>query len=386
MTEYTDFQEIAHCGGRITFTISCDTNGRRFYSQSLHHSRPTPAAFAGIFALAPHGLPVGDFRMAMGIEEPSPPNCLAVLLGSDTRTCWGHQCPTCKTYFRNGQHPAIYPLTCPHCGHREAAHKFLTEAQKRYVTAYVNTIVDAMQKQMDPDSTQEIVVDMDALADQSVAELRTDFYYAAESQQTRYNCNHCNEFNDIRGLYGYCAACGWRNNRQMIAGSLDGERVRLNAGSNPAEQVVRNVISQFDACCRDLTRQIASRIPMKSARAADLCRAAFHDIDASVISTLKTMFEIDLLRGLTADLAFLRRAFHRRHVFEHNAGVADERYVRESGDAQAKIGVLLRETKESANRLVGCVNRMIENFDCDFHEVFLPNQKAIELSGVRPSR
>ncbi len=386
MTEYEDFQEIAHCGGRIVFTIICDDEGRLFQSQSLRHDRPTPAAFAGIFALAPHGLPVGDFQMAMGIEEPSPPNCFGVLLGSDTRMCWGHQCPTCKSYFRNGQHPAIYPLTCPHCGNRDTAHKFLTDAQKRYVTAYVDTIVDALQESMRPGSTKEIVIDMDALADQSVAGLPTDFYYAEKSQQTRYICNHCGDFNDIRGLYGYCAACGWRNNRQIIAASLDNERQRLNSAANPAEQAVRNVISQFDSCCRDWMRQIAARIPMKEARAADLCRAVFHDIDAPVISTLKTMFEIDILRGLSAELAFLRRAFHRRHVFEHNAGVADERYVRESGDAQATVGILLRETQASANQLIGCVNRMIDNLDRDFHDIFRPNLRAIELGGVRNSR
>jgi hypothetical protein len=263
MTEYKDFQEIAHCGGRITFTVNCDATGRRFYSQSLVHERPTPAAFAGIFALAPHGLPVGDYRLAMGIEQQAPPHCLGVLLGSDTRMCWGHQCASCDIYFRNGQHPAAYPLTCPYCGHRDSAHKFLTDAQKRYVASYVDAIVDAMQKEMAPDSAQEIVVDMDALADQSAAVRAPDFYYAEESQQTRYRCDHCDDFNDIRGRYGYCASCGWRNNRQMVALSLENERQQLNECRATPEQIVRNAISQFDACCRDWVKQIVNRIPMK---------------------------------------------------------------------------------------------------------------------------
>jgi hypothetical protein len=69
---------------------------------------------------------------------------------------------------------------------------------------------------------------------------------------------------------------------------------------------------------------------------------------------------------------------HRRHVFEHNAGVADERYVRESGDVAAREGVLIRETQANAHRLIGRLAQMIENFDTDFHEIFPPTQWPID--------
>jgi hypothetical protein len=50
MPEYDDFQEIAHCGGRVTFHVICDEQGRKAYSMRIEHNRPTPAAWVGVYA------------------------------------------------------------------------------------------------------------------------------------------------------------------------------------------------------------------------------------------------------------------------------------------------------------------------------------------------
>lgn len=73
---------------------------------------------------------------------------------------------------------------------------------------------------MEPSSEREIVIDMDAVIEQGQNQTRPDFYYAAETQQTRYKCEKCFEFNDIRGRYGYCASCGWRNNIPFLKASF----------------------------------------------------------------------------------------------------------------------------------------------------------------------
>ena len=93
---------------------------------------------------------------------------------------------------------------------------------------------------------------------------------------------------------------------------------------------------------------------------------------------MNTMFDVDLLRGMAGDKAFLRLMMHRRHIFEHNGGVADERYVRESGDEAARVNVLVREIQENAHRLIGCLTRMVENFDTDFHEIFRPTDWPVD--------
>ena len=144
------------------------------------------------------------------------------------------------------------------------------------------------------------------------------------------------------------------------------------------ENTVKAAISEYDACCRDMTIQLSKRIPMKLSRKVELERVIFHDIDSATVKLLKSMFDVDVLCGMENQLGFLRMMMHRRHVFEHNGGVADERYVRESGDQAAREGALLRETQHNAHRLIGNLTRMFDNFDKDFHEIFPPTFEPIE--------
>jgi hypothetical protein len=302
-----------------------------------------------------------------------------VFLGSDSRQCWGHQCKKCQGYFRNGDHPAIYPLTCPYCGVRTAAYNFLTPAQCMYIKTYIDKLMEAFDFEPEPGTEQEFVIDMDAIVDLAADQPRPEFYYASETQQTSYRCERCNRFNDIRGKYGYCASCGWRNNAQMLRGAFAELRERLNAGHSVPADTIKSAVSEFDASCRDMTAQIRKRIRMKPARRAELERLLFHNIESPSIGTMKSMFDIDLLRSLSQDdLAFVKMMMHRRHIFEHNAGVADRRYVEESGDPAAREGDLIRESQANSHRLLGRLVRMFENFDSDFHEIFPPTQWPID--------
>ena len=389
MPEYDDFQEIAHCGGQATFQIVCDDQGRKSYSIGFRHSRPVPAAVIGIYALAPQGIPVGDFSIGgigQGFNPPLPEGCIPVFMGSDSRQCWGHQCPRCQSYFRNGQHPAVYPLTCPYCGLRMPAHQFLTPTQRNYVRHYIGTLLGVLDEEMEPNTKREVVIDMDAVITQGANQPRPDFYYAAETQQTRFRCKKCGDFNDIRGRYGYCASCGSRNNTSFLKDSFTALRAKLNESQTGAADIVRLSISEFDACCRDMAVQITRRIPMKRGRKADLERLVFHDVESQAIASMKSMFDIDILRNVGDDLPFLKMMMHRRHVFEHNAGVADARYIRESGDPNVREGALIRETQANAHRLIGGLTRIAENFDTDFHEIFQPTEWPINHHRDRQER
>ncbi len=381
MAEYKDFQEIAHCGGKATFHIVCDEAGRRTYAGGVTHSRPVPAAWVGIYALLPHGIPVSDFQIGgigSGFQPLPEPGWIPVLLGSDSLECWGHQCPLCQGYYRNRWHPSIYPLTCPYCGLRTNAYKFLTPGQKAYIGHYIQTLSESMDSEMEPGTEKEIIIDMDAIADLGAAEPKPDFYYRSETQQTQYTCPHCGDFNDIRGKFGYCVSCGIRNNEQTLKETFKTLREKLNNLRLDPEYTVRAAVSEFDACCRDLTSQIRKRIPMKPGRRAELERLIFHDVESDSVSMMRRMFDVHIIRGMSDDLAFFKMMMHRRHIFEHNGGVADERYIRESGDTGAHAGVLIRENQANAHRLIGCLSRMIKNFNEDFHEIFPPTQWPID--------
>jgi hypothetical protein len=118
---------------------------------------------------------------------------------------------------------------------------------------------------------------------------------------------------------------------------------------------------------------------MKRARRSEFKRLIFHDVDSPTIGAMRSMFDVDVLRNLGEEIGFVRMMMQRRHLFEHNAGVADERYVKMSVDPEAREGVLVRETQANAHRLINSLTRMAENLESDFHEIFTPAEWPINL-------
>ena len=358
-----DFQEIAHSGGKIIFDISVDPDGRPQFRVTVTGSRPVPMRMFAIYAL-PQGIPVGDLYIG-GIGQPwnpAPhPSCLPVFIASDSEGYFGHQCPDCGKYWRSGTLVRV----CPYClGHGEAF-EFLTPAHLAYVKHYARTLYDGVRATQ-PGQSNQVTIDMDAIVDGAVVP-KPDFYHPGTSQQTRFECVRCQVANDIRGRYGFCSRCGWRNNLADLKAQIEIVREEMNAGRLAPEEAVKRIVSVVDACCRDWAAQLAA-LPMRPRRRKEVLETLFHGIDATDV--LKRTFDIDLLKGMDHETEFLRIMFQRRHVFEHEGGVATHRYLDESGDKSITEGTLIRETRENAHRLASCVVRMATNFETGFHEIF----------------
>jgi len=381
-----DFSEVGHTGGKVTFTIVCDELGQVRYQIGYSCSSPRPASLVGVYA-HPDGFACGNIVMG-GIGQtwnaPPFPNCIAVMMASDSQGNFGHECPSCKKHFRSGGIPAKFPLTCPYCGVRAESYHFLTGPQKSYISHYVELLRAAISEAV-PGATKEVVIDMDALADSITDEPRPDFYYTSIAQQTEFRCSACNSYNDIRGRYGYCSSCGWRNSAEHQRRALEAIRERLVSGDLSPSEAVKQAVSEFDSAARDYLGQLISGVPMKEVRRNQLQRLLFHNLD-KFEGLLKDCFDIDLLQGMSADRDFVRKMFFRRHVYEHDGGVATQRYSEESGDIDIQKGDLIRETAENAHKLIGCLNRMITTFEADFHEMFEPEAFCIEIEKERRKR
>lgn len=378
-----DFSEVAHTGGQVTFTVNCDENGHVTYQVRYSHSSSHPATLVGIHA-HPDGFACGNIKLG-GIGEPwnhpPLPNCVPVFMASDTQGNFGHECPECHRHFRTGSIPAAFPLTCPYCGLRAESFHFLTPPQKSYIEHYVRSLVSAAEI-IGPESTSEIVIDMNVVADEVPDIPRPDFYYTSTTQQTEFVCVECNSYTDIRGRYGYCASCGCRNTVASQKAALDEIRNQLNAGSLAPNDAVKKAVSEFDSACRDYVEQLASRVPTKESRCNQMRQLLFHNID-KVDEVMKSFFDIQLLKGMESECAFVRKMLLRRHVYEHEGGVASARYVRESKDQDIDEGVLIRETVDNVHRLIGDLNRMVSNLDRDFQELFPPEPFCIEVEKER---
>jgi hypothetical protein len=306
-------------------------------------------------------------------QEPPPiPGAYLVFIGSDSEGKFGRQCPACGDYWRSDLNARF----CPYCGIHAGVVDFLTMAQRFYVKQYC----DKMNEALRVDVEGEYVIDMDAVADAADASIaeKPPFYYAELSQQNRFTCNACGGFNDILGTFGYCTVCGTRNDFQELSEkTIQSLRNRINAGGQ-YEACVRDAVAAFDSFVGQYVRQLVRRVPLTPARRNRLENGRFHNLQM-VAAELKDTFDVDILDGFKPDdIEFTKLMFHRRHVYEHEGGEADEKHIADSGDKTVRLKQALRETVESAHRIAGAILKMASNLHRGFHEIFPPEERPIQ--------
>lgn len=376
-----EFQEIAHCGGQFTIIVKTDENGCRSIQYNISHSRPTPASWFAIYALF-QGIPVGTVNMwGIGEARSNPPiaGCFEVYIASDSLGMFGHQCPKCNGYWRAKGVPSLWKLTCPYCGFRTDTHGFLTEGQRRYVWAFCRDVENTIQQAIQSEKDIEYTIDMDAVVDAVGKEHeKPKFYYAEESQQNHYTCSACDEQNDILGRYGYCSNCGTHNGMYELEKDINNIRERIKNGVS-YEGCVKDAVSAFDSYARQIANQLASRVPMTEVRRKEWKKKLFHNLKPCA-EALNAVFDIDIFKGLQpSDIEFASLRFHRRHVYEHNGGEADDKYIRDSGDTSVRPKQVIRESQQNAFDITSLVMKMGKNMHEGFHDIFPPEAQPIKM-------
>lgn len=374
----SEFEEIGHSGGKIRFEFATDEDGREGYRMSYSSSRPVPMVLTGVWALAESGIPISTYNIP-GHDGPPFHGCVAVLVASDSEGKFGHHCPACGGYWRSGP----WANVCPYCAVQAQSYEFLSHAQRRYVRHYCEVLVSAMSS----DNTRDVTIDMDAVADAtgSAAE-KPSFYVSEESQQQKFTCRACEEFNDILGRFGFCSRCGTRNDLMDFEDRIvPGIRDRLNAGSCPSD-CVRDAVAAVDTFIAQYAKALALLVPMVERRRKRLTGSRFHDL-VEVRDVFTRYFGIDICNGMQADeVAFVSRLFHRRHLYEHNGGEVDERYLKESGDTTVRLKQYIQETQQDGHRLMNGLVRIARNLHKGFHEIIPPLPEPIQALADKKER
>ena len=367
-----EFKEIAHSGGKVTFSIKSNESGGVSYQIKIQSSRPVPFVWIAVYAL-PQGIPVA--RLNLGgighVPDPPPiPGCFQVFIASDSEGKFGHTCQQCKGYWRSGP----WPNVCPYCGNNDQSHEFLSMAQRQYVHHYCDVLRTALESGQDGD----VVIDMDLVADAVGKEVdKPEFYISEQSQQRKFTCGACGEFNDILGRFCYCSVCGTRNDLMDFEEiTVPRIRERINTGSTP-EDCVRDAVASFDSFMAQLSKQLIAFILMTERRKNRLSKR-FHNLK-EVSETFREYFDIDMCSGLkSSEIEFVARMFHRRHVYEHNGGEVDQKYLDDTGDTTVCLKQHIHETQENAHKLLNYLVKIVRNCHAAFHGLLPPIHEPIK--------
>lgn len=358
-----EFEEIGHSGGTITFDIQAD--GR--YSIQYRSDRPVPVSLIGFWIALPQMVAIAPYNLAMGGRDaPGLPGCFPVIISSDSEGKHGHRCEACNGYWRSG--PA--PTRCPYCGRRAPYFHLLSEAQRRFTEHYCNLLANGLDQQ----ANVSIVINMDEVADAVKASgEKPAFYVSEESQQHKFNCSGCGEFNDILGRFGYCSLCGERNDLVEFEAEVKTLRERVNTDV-PSHEPICDAVGKFDSFVAQYAKQLAVKVPMVERRRKRLLELRFHDLGKTA-DEFKNWFGIDFYDGVGADdQALAERLFHRRHVYEHNGGEVDQKYIDDSGDQTVRVKQHIRETREDAHKVLNILSRAAKNLHHGFHSIFPPKR------------
>ena len=90
-------------------------------------------------------------------------------------------------------------------------------------------------------------------------------------------------------------------------------------------------------------KQLAEMVPLTVHRKNRLVKQRFHDLE-EVRTIFKGWFDIDLCTGMGEnETLFVTRMFYRRHVYEHNGGEVDQKYLDDSGDNTVRLKQHIRD-------------------------------------------
>ena len=373
-----EFEEITHSGGKITVNIRTDEQGRRGYQQTYSGSRPNAMSMIAVWALQ-QGIPIASVNLGgIGDQQDPPPvgGCYMIMIGSDSHGMFGHHCPACSGYWRSGP----WPQLCPYCRFQDQPFNFLSEAQQRYVAHSCHALTEALNADQDG----SITIDMDAVADAAGNEgEKPAFYVSEESQQHKFNCSACNEFNDVIGRFAYCSACGTRNDLSVFRSDM--AALRKTATAEKSGNAVRDAVSAFDNLVGQYTKQFLNLVPLSKRRAERLHRGRFHDLEET--DDVLQWFDINVLTGLEpGEVAFLKRMFLRRHVYEHKGGEVDQAYLEASRDTSVRLKQHISESVEDVHRLISGLDRIAQRLHDGFHELLPPLEGPIRAYAERLAR
>lgn len=297
----------------------------------------------------------------------------SISIPADEDGLTGRECPVpeCEGYFKiqlgTGLKGENLPCHCPYCGHADEADKFFTKAQAEYAKSIVlNKVTGALIKDLKslefnhrPSGGFGIGISMKVTGQPTPIR-----YYREEQLETEVVCDQCTLRYMIYGVFGFCPDCGVHNSVQILNANLQLVEKMVAVAETQEQSVAQSLIqngledcvSAFDGFGRELCRVHIEG----TTEPAKVEKTSFQNIEGAR-QNVKMLFGVDFAADLPDEEWNLAvRAFQKRHVLSHKMGVADEGYIRKSGDKQVvvgrKVNVDANEVRELA-RIIGKLGR-----------------------------
>lgn len=265
---------------------------------------------------------------------------------------FGRECnnPDCKRYFKIHQDSLKDEMYCPYCGLLFNKNELWTQDQLKYAQENVieeamNYISNEFNKMLSKTfgnqsgSSKNSILNISFTYEQGSP--YTKKYVAPPTEKkvdTEIECSMCKAKFQVYGIFGYCPLCKCDNiiiydtNISIIFSEIENASDKNRA----LRYAYNDLVSTFEDFCKK--------------RNKTKVKYNFQNLD-SAEKFFKDIYKTSLLDGLEKDdILTIKRLFQKRHVYQHNKGVIDERYISIIPEDKSLLGqVALLDLQEFRN-------------------------------------
>lgn len=285
----------------------------------------------------------------------------------------GRECPNCEGYFKiefgTGLKGKDLPCHCPYCGHSASHDQFWTKEQIEYAKSVaLRKVGDAIYRDL-----KELEFDYKPKGSFGIGfSLKVKpgrpipiHYYREKQLETEIVCDNCTLHYSVYGVFAFCPDCGQHNSLQILDKNLAivGKMLDMTRTitGDLAEKLIENAledcVSAFDGFGRELCRVYAK----SSSDPAKAEKVSFQNLEGAA-KHVRSLYNLDIAELVAADewMAVVR-SFQKRHVLVHKMGVADDEYVRKTGDSETSSGHKVTIRANEVRELVRILSKLAKN-------------------------
>lgn len=307
---HNQFAEIQLSGGIITFYPDGHTK--------FVHDLPLPCSIFPFSVKTEYILP--DRHLTKVELETE------VYLVGDVEGLFGRQCPKCKSYFRTKN---TLNVSCPYCSAQATHFQFITDNQLEFLRHFVQIAINSKQ------TNTVRSIDLYDITRNLTNNTPPIWVYAEEKQQKYVYCKDCKNKYDILGEYGGCPWCEKRNSFEVIFEKIESVYETLDSDECDATTCLTTSVSYFEAMANDLKNSILNQYKVRDVK-------TFKNLSFQRIFIARDILieshDIDIFENISeACIKNLKKLFEKRHIYVHNGGRADQKYISNSEDGAVRL-------------------------------------------------
>jgi len=272
----------------------------------------------------------------------------------------GRKCKCCAKYFKIEECFSLPTIHCPYCEESYNADDFLTTDQSEHTKKNAVAEVEHMVKMAFQDMLRGAVGNSKNLSftPETIHKRNISPDYQEREVDSEIQCPNCDLNFQVYGIFGYCPGCK-SENILLYDANIKIIELEIESSNNPQRQLrhaYSDLVSTFESSCLNKAKKISND---KNCRFQNISDAR---------KFFKKHLNLNILKDLSDDdKLILRRVFQKRHLYEHDQGIINDKYVRMIPEDIKKLNqkaiLSLNELKKAANIIRIILLTLVENIE-----------------------